>query len=361
MDLLAADPELKLTSAFGPQHGMRGEKQYNMVETQDYLDPRYQIPVFSLYGKVRRPTPEMMDSFDLVLFDLQDVGTRIYTFLTTLRYMLEECARFNKTIWVLDRPNPAGRPIEGHCLQPGWESFVGAGPLPMRHGLTLGECAIWLKNHLSLNVDLKVVSMAGYDPHRGPGFGWPSESHSWVNPSPNAPSLNMARCYPGTVMIEGTNLSEGRGTTKALEVCGAPDLDFQKILKWMHKTAPTWLEGGSLRHCYFQPTFYKFNAQLCQGFQFHTDNQSYQHHRFQPYRTVALAFKAIRNLYPEFQLWRDFHYEYETTKLAIDVISGGPFLRQWVDDNQAKCQDFDAVVIPDEKKWAQETAAIHIY
>jgi len=199
LDVLA--PRVNLTSAFGPQHGIRGDKQDNMVESPDFTDPVHGIPVFSLYGEVRRPTAAMMDTFDILLFDLQDVGCRIYTFITTLRYVLEEAARHKKEVWILDRPNPAGREIEGLRLREGWESFVGAGPLPMRHGLTLGELARWFVATLKLDVALHVVSMEGW---KG---GWPPD-RAWVNPSPNAASLNMARCYAGTVMLEGTVLSE---------------------------------------------------------------------------------------------------------------------------------------------------------
>jgi len=207
LDALAALPALRLSAAFGPQHGLRGDKQYNMVESADFVDPVHRIPVFSLYGSVRRPTAAMMDTFDVLLVDLQDLGCRIYTFITTLRYVLEEAAKARKAVWVLDRPNPAGRPVEGLTLRPGWESFVGAGALPMRHGLTMGELARWFVTALRLNVEYEVIPMQGWQPEEAPGFGWPLYERSWVNPSPNAPNLWMARCYAGTVMLEGTTLS----------------------------------------------------------------------------------------------------------------------------------------------------------
>jgi len=225
LDALAALPDLRLSAAFGPQHGLRGDKQDNMVESPDYVDPLLGIPVFSLYGEVRRPTAAMMDSFDVLLVDLQDLGCRIYTFITTLRYVLEEAACHGKSVWVLDRPNPAGRPVEGTLLRSGWESFVGAGPLPMRHGLTMGELANWFVATLKLDVDCRVIDMEGWQPDAAPGYGWPLGERSWINPSPNAPNLWMARAYAGTVMLEGTTLSEGRGTTRPLELFGAPDLD----------------------------------------------------------------------------------------------------------------------------------------
>ncbi len=173
LDALASCGDIRLSAAFGPQHGLRGDKQDNMVETSDYEDPAHGIPVFSLYGTVRRPTPQMMSAFDTVLVDLQDVGCRIYTFVTTLRYVLEEAARHSRSVWVLDRPNPAGRAVEGLRLRRGWESFVGAGALPMRHGLTLGELARWFVRTLRLDVDCQVVTMEGWAPSQSPGYGWP--------------------------------------------------------------------------------------------------------------------------------------------------------------------------------------------
>src|SRR5437868_10674460 len=196
LDALAATG-LRLTAAFGPQHGLRGDKQDNMVESDDFTDPLNQIPVFSLYGEVRRPSGQSMGTFDTILIDLQDVGCRIYTFITTLLYVLEAAAEHGKSVWVLDRPNPAGRPIEGLALRPGWESFVGAGPIPMRHGLTLGELGKWFVDHFKLDVDYRVIEMEGYRPDEGPGYGWPLGERVWVNPSPNAPNLWMARAYSG--------------------------------------------------------------------------------------------------------------------------------------------------------------------
>jgi uncharacterized protein YbbC (DUF1343 family) len=362
LDALAQHPKINLTAAFGPQHGMRGEKQDNMMETEDYLDPEYRIPVFSLYGEVRRPTAKMMDTFDVVLVDLQDVGTRIYTFLTTLLYVLEEGAKHQKSVWVLDRPNPAGRPIEGSTLRPGWVSFVGAAEgLPMRHGLTLGEAAKWFKQTLAIDVDLHVVAMENYDPTQGPGYGWPLGELSWVNPSPNASTLSMARCFPGTVLIEGTQLSEGRGTTRPLETLGGPDLDMPQILKTMQELAPHWLAGCRLRPCFFQPTFQKHAGKIIPGFQIHVDDHAYVHQAFRPYRLVALWLKAIRKLHPDYPIWRDFHYEYEKDRLAFDLINGGPQLREWVDEPSAAPADLDAICTPDEKAWADERRPFLLY
>lgn len=361
LDVLMACPGITITSAFGPQHGMLGDKQDNMVESGDYIDPRYNVPVFSLYGDVRRPTTEMMDTFDVLLVDLQDVGTRIYTFVTTLTYMIEACASLAKSIWVLDRPNPAGRPAEGTILETGWESFVGAGPMLMRHGLTVGEIAKWWVALKKLDVDLQVVPMTGYDPDAAPGYGWPLLELSWINPSPNASSLNMARCFPGTVLLEGTTISEGRGTTTALEIMGAPDIDYDVIIKNMAKMAPEWMRGCIIRKSYFEPTFQKHAGKLCSGMQIHTDNAFYRHDDFRPYRIVALMLKAIRQNYPDYPIWRKFPYEYETERLAIDLLSGGAFLREWVDDPGAQPADFQARLIADERAWVEIRSPYLLY
>ena len=351
---------LNVPAAFGPQHGLRGDKQDNMVETEDFTDPDHNIPVFSLYGQVRRPTGQSMGTFDTILIDLQDVGCRIYTFITTLLYVLEAAAQHKKAVWVLDRPNPAGRPIEGLTLLPGWESFVGAGPIPMRHGLTLGELGRWFIEHFKLDVEYRVIEMEGYQPDAGPGFGWP-EDRIWINPSPNAANLNMARSYAGTVMLEGATLSEGRGTTRPLELFGAPDLDADAVLREMRRLAPQWLEGCALRSCWFEPTFHKHVGTLCSGIHIHAEGAFYDHQAFKPWRLQAAAFQAIRRLYPDYPLWRDFPYEYEFGKLAIDVINGGPGLREWVDDNGAEAGDLDAVTVPDERAWAEERRRFLLY
>ena len=361
LDALARLPDIRLTAAFGPQHGLRGDKQDNMMESPDFNDPVLGIPVYSLYGRVRRPTPAMMDSFDVVLVDLQDLGCRIYTFITTLRYVLEAAAQFNKRVIVLDRPNPAGRLVEGLTLRPGWESFVGAGPLPMRHGLTMGELALWFVHTLELDVECEVLTMEGWAPGTGPGYGWPLGERSWVNPSPNAPNLSMARCYAGTVMLEGTTLSEGRGTTRPLELFGAPDLEPRKLLAEMQQLAPLWLQGCRLRECWFEPTFNKHAGKLCAGVQIHVEDGAYDHGAFRPWRLMALAFKALRRQRPDYELWRDFAYEYEYDRLAIDLINGGELLRQWVDDPEATPGDLEALAGMDEVAWMAEQEAVMLY
>jgi uncharacterized protein YbbC (DUF1343 family) len=361
IDALAALPDIELSAAFGPQHGLRGDKQDNMVESPDFTDPKHGIPVFSLYGAVRRPTAEMMSTFDVLLVDLQDVGCRIYTFITTLRYVLEEAARHGKAVWVLDRPNPVGRPVEGLTLRRGWESFVGAGPMPMRHGLTMGELAHWFVAMLKLNVECRVIEMEGWDPEAAPGYGWPSGERAWVNPSPNVPQLASARCYPGTVMVEGTTLSEGRGTTRPFELVGAPDIDPGVLVAKMHELEPKWLRGCTLRSCWFEPTFQKHVGKLCAGVQIHVEQDHYAHAKFLPWRLQALMFKALRVLEPKYPLWRDFPYEYEKDRLAIDLLNGSDLLREWVDDRRSTTKALDELVLADERTWARTRRPFLLY
>src|SRR5271170_1140756 len=362
LDALAACGDTKITAAFGPQHGLRGDKQDNMIESADFIDPMHHIPVFSLYGEVRKPTDAMIDTCDVILVDLQDLGCRIYTFITTLRYILEAASKHRKAVWVLDRPNPIGRPVEGLTLRAGWQSFVGAGPLPMRHGLTLGELGLWFIKTLNLDIEYRVVEMQGWQPDSASGFGWPLCERTWVNPSPNAPNLWMARAYAGTVMLEGTTLSEGRGTTRPLEVWGAPDIEARRVIAEMRDLAPEWLKGCTLRDRWFEPTFHKHVGKLCNGVQVQVEDAAYYDHAaFRPWRLFALAFKALRKLRPDYPLWRDFPYEYEEGRLAIDVINGSELLRQWVDDPVATPADLDRLVIADESAWQRERQGSLLY
>jgi uncharacterized protein YbbC (DUF1343 family) len=350
IDLLFA-AGIPLTCAFGPQHGIKGEKQDNMIESADIIDEVYNIPLFSLYGKVRRPTPQMLEHFDVLLIDLQDVGCRIYTFLTTLFYLLEDATKAKKEIWVLDRPNPAGRPIEGSLLREGFESFVGAAPVPMRHGLTLGEAAHWYKHHKNLDVHLEVIKMADYNPMVAPGYGWPEKDLSWVNPSPNMPRLSTARVYPGSVLIEGTTLSEGRGTTIPLEILGAPGLQTRALLEQLHRDFEPWLRGARIRPIAFEPTFHKFAGQLVSGLHFHADDRFYDPLTFQPYRAFAAILKVVRRLNPDMVIWKQPPYEYETVNLPFDILSGSAFLREWVDDVSAGIGELENYLKPDEQHW----------
>lgn len=361
LDILMA-AGVKLTCAFGPQHGLRGEKQDNMIESADFVDSKYGIPIFSLYGETRRPTNKMLDYSDIVLFDLQDVGCRIYTFLTTLFYVMEDCARTGKSVWVLDRPNPAGRVVEGNFLRPDFFSFVGAAEIVMRHGLTLGEAGLWYSKIKNLNLDYRIIKMTGYNPEGAPHYGWPTGELSWVNPSPNMPRLTTALMYAGTVLIEGTRLSEGRGTTRPLEMMAAPGLDGEKWVKEIYKMIPRHLKGVTLRPCFFEPTFQKHSGKLCSGFQIHIDQSAYfLHNQFRPYRIVCAALKCLRHMHADYDLWLPPPYEYEKQKMPIDILSGNNFLRQWVDDRSAKWGDMEKFLSRDEQEWVKVRKKYLVY
>ena len=351
----------KPACVFGPQHGMRGEKQDNMIETEDYFDPVHQIHVISLYGEHRRPTAEMLEDLEVILFDLQDIGCRIYTYVATMMYFAEACAEHNVELWILDRPNPAGRPLDGLKLESGHESFVGSAELPTRHGLTIGELCNWYCESKSLDCNRTIVEMVGYNPNHAPGYGWPVNERSWVNPSPNAASLNMARCFPGTVLLEGTTLSEGRGTTTPLEVIGAPDFPAIEVLDLLKRERPDWLSGVYIRHCYFEPTFHKHVGQMCQGLQIHTDFAGYGHDEFLPYRLIAGLLKSLRLLFPDYPIWRNHDYEYELDRLPIDVINGGYYLREWVDDMDADFAQLDSLLAQQLTDWRDERKAFLLY
>ncbi len=337
--------------------GLRGDKQDNMIESPDFSDPIHGIPVFSLYGDVRRPTDAMMDTFDVLLFDLQDVGCRIYTFITTLRYVLEAAARHRKAVWVLDRPNPVGRPVEGLKLRAGWESFVGAGPMPMRHGLTLGELGLWFIKTLKLDVDYRIVEMQGWQPDAAPGLRLAAWGRArWINPSPNAPNLWMARAYAGTVMVEGTTLSEGRGTTRPLEMFGAPDIDARAVMKEMHALAPRVARG--LPSCAIagsSPPSTNMWASSAAGVQIHTeDPRTYDHAAFRALAHPGARLQGHPPSLSGLSAMARFSLRIRAGKLAIDVINGSPLLREWVDDRAATPQDLDALAVPDEAAWLSE-------
>ena len=350
-----------IVRAFGPQHGMRGDKQDNMIESEDYIDKEHQLPVFSLYGEFRYPTDEHLQDLDIILFDLQDIGCRIYTYITTLFYFTEACGRLGKELWVLDRPNPAGRPIDGLYLEQGEESFVGCAPIPTRHGLTIGELALWFSKQQPKELSLTILKMSGYDPNEEPGFGWPTWARPWINPSPNAASLNMARIFPGTVLLEGTTLSEGRGTTTPLEVIGAPEFPINNLLLELKSEAPHWLRSVYLRKIFFTPTFHKHVGKLCAGLQVHTDYPGYDHCNFKPYRLIAGLLKCLRRLEPSSEIWRFHSYEYEQARTPIDVITGGPSLRNWVDDADQGFGIFEERLRSAENEWQAERREFLLY
>ncbi len=298
-DALANQTIFQLTCLFGPQHGARGEKQDNMIESQDYRDPDTGLIVHSLYGATRRPTAEMMEKIDILLFDLQDVGTRVYTFIHTMAYCMEACAAYGKRMVILDRPNPIrGDIIEGNLLGQEYRSFVGLYPIPMRHGMTVGEMALFLNQEFKLGCEVSVIAMRGW--RRSMWFdrtGLP-----WIMPSPNLPTLDSAIVYPGAVLIEGTTISEGRGTTRPFEMIGAPCVKPAALAGKLNALA---LPGVHFRPTYFEPTFNKWAGQMCGGVHIHAIDRD----AMEPYLTGIAAISNIREMYPvEFQ-WRMPPYE----------------------------------------------------
>ena len=334
---------------FGPQHGARGDKQDNMIETEDFVDPLYDIPVYSLYGANRRPTEAMLRDVDLIIFDLQDVGCRVYTFLTTLHYLLEASGEYQIPIWVLDRPNPAGRQIDGLALEYGEESFVGTAAIPMAHGLTLGEIAGWLNETFNIGASLTIKKMEGYELASWRQSAWPL-SQPWVNPSPNASNVNMTRHFPGTVLLEGTILSEGRGTTTPLELVGAPWLDVEGLVQTLKADGGFALGGTLLRPCFFEPTFHKHAGTLCAGIQFHTEHPGYRPEGHLPYTLMAIALRSIQGQLDS-SIWRSHEYEYERNRLPIDVITGGSRFREWVDNPNASIDSLCSWIEEDRSTW----------
>jgi uncharacterized protein YbbC (DUF1343 family) len=306
-----------LRCLFGPQHGLRGETQDNMIEWDGFTDPITGLPVYSLYGETRQPTAEMLADIDTLVIDLQDVGARYYTFIWTMLLCLEACAGTGKRVVVLDRPNPIGDLREGTVLDPAFRSFVGLAALPMRHGLTTGELATWFRHRFDLDVDLEVVWTAGWCRQQ-----WlDTTGLPWVMPSPNLPTLDSACVYPGCCLLEGTELSEGRGTTRPFEICGAPFIEPDTLV---HRLADWQLPGVVMRPLYFEPTFQKHAGRLCGGIQLHvTDRQS-----FRPVLTATAVLLAVRELWPAEFRWRQPPYEYETRKLPIDILAGGSRFRR---------------------------------
>jgi uncharacterized protein YbbC (DUF1343 family) len=312
----------RLRVLFSPQHGLLGEKQDNMIPSADFVDPVLNLPVVSLYGPRLTPPNEALDAVDVVLVDLVDVGTRVYTFAATLAQVMVAAAPLNKKVVVLDRPNPiSGSAVEGNLLRPEWASFVGPYPLPMRHGFSLGELARYYNVTQAINCDLEVIAAAGW--RRGAYFD--ATGLPWVLPSPNLPTLDTAIVYPGQVLLEGTNLSEGRGTTRPFELFGAPFLEPERLLDRLREVH---LPGVTLRTACFEPTFHKWAGELCRGFQLHvTDRRAYK-----PYYTTMALLAAIRQLYPEQFAWRQPPYEYETVRLPFDLLTGDDLIRQGLEN-----------------------------
>lgn len=362
-----------LSALFGPQHGFAGEKQDNMIESSNDTDPLTGVPVFSLYGDTRRVTDDMASHFDVLLFDLQDTGVRVYTFLTTLSYLVEDFARWpEKELCILDRPNPTGRAVEGLKLERGHESFVGSAPIPMQHGLTPGEFALWYREKHQLSSDISVVPMSGYSPD-DPQSAWPRE-RVWIPPSPNMPGLHTARAYPGTVLLEGTWISEARGTTRPLSMFGHPQVDWRRVREAMDVFAPEVTEGCRLRRVTFEPTFHKHAGIPTGGYDIVCEYPFYDPDRFRPWRLMVSVLRAVRECHPQLSLWTDPPYEYEYDRAPIDVICGGPRVRQWVDMPVSDTRDveqsavaglswreFDRLVSNEEQEWTQESRRFYLY
>jgi len=327
----------RLTCLFSPQHGFFSEKQDNMIESGHALDPVTGLPMYSLYSRERRPSKEMFDLFDVLVIDLFDVGTRVYTFLYTMAYCLEAAAELNKKVLVLDRPNPiGGQLVEGNTIQDDCYSFVGLYPIPMRHGLTFGELALLLNNHFSIGADLKIIPMQGW--HRSMLYG--DTGLPWVFPSPNMPSPATALVYPGQVIWEGTNISEGRGTCLPFELLGAPFFEPDKILHQANKNAD--IPGCFLRPLIFEPTSNKWAGKACKGFQVHVIDPA----TFHPYRTSLALLQAVILLYPEFFAYKNPPYEYEYERLPMDLILGDRQVRQALEKGES--------IMDMEKSWQND-------
>jgi uncharacterized protein YbbC (DUF1343 family) len=323
-DLIAQAFPGQLSCLFTPQHGFFCEKQDNMIESDHGRDPQTGLPVFSLYGETRRPTPEMFAHLDVLLVDLIDVGTRVYTFMSTLAYCLEEAARSGKKVIVLDRPNPVdGVHIEGNPVAEGLRSFVGLYPIPMRHGLTFGELGLLFNHHFGIHADYEVIPMQGWQRR----MTFAETGLPWLFPSPNMPTAATAAVYPGQVIWEGTNISEGRGTTMPFELFGAPFLQPQRIIEFLDHSL---LSGCFLRPLMFQPTANKWAGDNCQGFQLHVTD----HLTFRPYRVSLALLQAFMKLYPADFVFKSPPYEYEFEKLPIDLILGSKQVREALADGE---------------------------
>lgn len=320
-DLFHQNPAIKLTALFGPQHGIRGETQDNMIEWRTFRDARTGLHAYSLYGETRKPTPDMLGDVDTIVFDIPDVGTRVYTFIYTMALAMEAARRHGKRFIVLDRPNPInGVQLEGNILETEFASFVGMFPIPMRHGMTAGELALMFNREFGIGCELEVVRMEGW--HRAMWFE--DTRLPWVMPSPNMPAVDTATVFPGSVMIEGTNISEGRGTTRPFEVIGAPYIDpNQLVAQLIGENLP----GVVFRPLHFQPTFHKFAGETCGGIQIHVTDRD----RFKPVITGVAIISSTRRLYPNEFAWNQPPYEYVYDKLPFDVINGSSRLREQIE------------------------------
>ncbi len=326
----------QLKVLLSPQHGFFAEKQANMVPSEDLIDPVLNIPVFSLYGKTRMPTEAMLEPIDILIVDLQDVGTRVYTFIYTMALCLQAARIYNKEVLVLDRPNPVGgNRIEGNCLKPEYASFVGLYPIPMRHGLTIGELARLFNDHFGIGCELHVTPMSGWKRE----MLFQDTGIAWIPPSPNLPTPTSALVYPGQVLWEGTNVSEGRGTTQPFEIFGAPFFDTAQLEALIPKEK---LAGVHLRPLAFEPASDKWGKDLCLGFQLHITNTTL----FRPYITTLTLIQAVASAYADAFQWKSPPYEYEFEKLPFDILTGDPAVRKAI-EGMDPVEDL-------EKTWAEE-------
>ncbi len=324
-ELFLNTTKLKLNAFFGPQHGIYGQTQDNMVEWKGFTDPKTNIPVYSLYGETRKPTHSMLEELDVLVIDLQDIGSRYYTFIWTMDLCMEMCNEMGKSLIVLDRPNPInGVDMEGPVLDIEYNSFVGLKPLPIRHGMTIGEIGLYLKKSYYAMLDYYVIKMKGWKRR----MWFDNTGLPWVMPSPNMPMLDTAIVYPGMCLLEGTILSEGRGTTRPFEIFGAPFINPDALLKRLKDFK---LRGVVFRPLWFEPTFQKYAGRLCGGAQIHVIDRV----RFKPFKTAVAILKAVRDLHPEYNLWKEPPYEYEAIKMPIDILFGTDKFRKDIDRGES--------------------------
>lgn len=325
VNLFLKSKKNELKALFGPQHGIRGETQDNMVEWKGFKDKHTGLPVYSLYGRTRKPEPSMLQDIDVFVVDLQDVGSRYYTFIWTMELCMQACQEMNKSVVILDRPNPIeGHIIEGPVLQIAYASFVGQRPLPIRHGMTIGEIGNYLHGEFYPSLDFHVIPMQGWKRK----MWFDKTGLPWVMPSPNMPAPDTATVYPGMCLLEGTNLSEGRGTTRPFEIFGSPFIEPEMLVKHIKYFK---LPGVMFRPLYFQPTFQKHAGELCGGAQINVINRE----RFKPFKTGVAILKAVYDLYPEHFTWEQPPYEYEKEKMPIDILAGTDRLRKYIEKGES--------------------------
>ncbi len=323
-EIIFKSKKVRLSALFGPQHGIFGNTQDNMIEWEGFHDKKTGIPVYSLYGKTRKPTPEMLENIELFIVDLQDVGTRYYTFIWTMALCMQACEQAEIPVIVLDRVNPiGGHLVEGPLLESNFSSFVGLHPIPVRHGMTIGELAFYFKDKFYSKLDLIVIPLKGWI--RTQFFD--ETGLPWVMPSPNMPTIDTATVYPGMCLLEGTILSEGRGTTRPFEIFGAPFIEPEKLVSRLQDFK---LKGVVFRPLYFTPAFNKFSGELCGGAQIHVTDRE----EFRPFRTAVAILLAIHELYPQIKLWKSPPYEYEFEKLPFDILSGSHRLRKEIEEGK---------------------------